>query len=105
MLRWLKINCILGTASQDWQLTFLGTCLISETHEWYICNVESSTQTIQVWNLETVILSLQTMLRHRHAAMDFDVVYQRNGTVQELYNLMNTLAKWMVHLPNTYTFM
>jgi acetoin utilization deacetylase AcuC-like enzyme len=41
---------------------------------------------------------------HRHVALDFDVVHQGNGTVQELYNQMNKLAEQMVHLPNAYTF-
>jgi hypothetical protein len=41
---------------------------------------------------------------HRHVASDFDTVYQGSGTVQELYNLMNKLADWMIHLPNNYTF-
>jgi hypothetical protein len=44
------------------------------------------------------------MLTHRHAASDFDVVHQGNGTVKELYNLMKKLAEQIVHLPNTYTF-
>jgi hypothetical protein len=44
------------------------------------------------------------MLMHRHVALDFDVVHQGNGTVQELYNLMNKLVEWMVHLSDAYTF-
>jgi hypothetical protein len=58
MLRWLKLNCMLGTAGQDWQLTVLGTCLTDEAQEWYMCNVKLSTQTIQTWNLGTMILGL-----------------------------------------------
>jgi hypothetical protein len=79
MLRWLKINCMLETAGQDWQLTVLGTHLTGEAQEWYMCNVESSTWTIQMWNLETMILGLQhrfmPMLMHCHGAMDFDMVH------------------------------
>jgi hypothetical protein len=97
MLRWLKLNCMLGIASQDWQLTVLGTCLTGEVQEWYMCNVKSSTRMIQAWNLETTILGLQRrflpMLMHRHAVTDFDAVCQGNGTVQELYNLMIKLAE------------
>jgi hypothetical protein len=40
------------------------------------------------------------MLMHRHAALDFDAAHQGSGTVQELYNLMNKLVEWMVHLPD-----
>jgi hypothetical protein len=107
MLRWLKLNCMLGTAGQDWQLTILGMCLTSKAQEWYMCNIESSTRMIQTWNLETAILSLQCRflptLMHRHAATDLDTVCQSNGTVQELYNLMIKLAEQMVHPPNEYT--
>jgi hypothetical protein len=99
---------MLGTASQDWQLTVLGTCLTSKAQEWYMCNVELSTWTIQIWNLETMILSLQCrfllMLTYRHVAMDFDAMCQGNGTVQELYNLMVKLAEWIIHQPDKYTF-
>jgi hypothetical protein len=99
---------MLGAVSQDWQLTFLGTCLTGEAQEWYMYSVESSTQTIQAWNLETAILVLQCrflpMLMHRHAATDFDMVHQSNGTVQDMYNLMNKLAEQIVHLSNAYTF-
>jgi hypothetical protein len=42
MLRWLKLNCMLGTAGQDWQLTVLGTRLAGKAQEWYMRNVESS---------------------------------------------------------------
>jgi hypothetical protein len=107
MLRWLKLNCMLGTASQDWQLTVMGTHLTGEAQEWYMHNVESLTRTIQAWNLETAVLGLQhrflLTLMHRHAAMDFDAVHQGNGTVQELYNLMIKLAEQMVHPPDEYT--
>jgi hypothetical protein len=99
---------MLGAASNDLQLIFLGTCLNSEAQEWYMHNVESSTRIIQQWNLETAILSLQhrflPTLMHRHAASDFDMVRQGSGTVQELYNLMNKLADRMIHSPNDYTF-
>jgi hypothetical protein len=70
-LHWLKINCMLGAASNELQLIFLGTHLSGEAQEWYMRNVESSTCIIQQWNLETMILGLQhrflPILRHRHA--------------------------------------
>jgi hypothetical protein len=57
-LRWLKINCMLGAASNNLQLIFLGTRLNGEAQEWYMRNVESSTCIIQQWSLETTILGL-----------------------------------------------
>jgi hypothetical protein len=104
----LKINCLLGAASNELQLIFLGTRLNGEAQEWYMRNVESSTRIVQQWNLETKILGLQhrflPTLTHRHAASDFDVVCQGSGTVQELYNLMNKLVDQMIHPPDNYTF-
>jgi hypothetical protein len=46
ILRWLKLNGMLGAASSEWQLMLLGTCLTSEAQEWYMRNVESPTQVI-----------------------------------------------------------
>jgi hypothetical protein len=43
ILCWLKLNRMLGAASGEWQLTLLGTCLTSETQEWYMRNVELPT--------------------------------------------------------------
>ena len=43
MLRWLKINGLLGAASRDWQLTVLGTRLEGEAQEWYMWNIELPT--------------------------------------------------------------
>jgi hypothetical protein len=107
MLRWLKLNGMLGAASGEWQLMLLGTCLTGEAQEWHMRNVESPTWAIQQWGLEATILGLQRqflpMLTHRHAAADFDTMCQGNSTVQELYNQMSKLAEWMVHPPNAYT--
>jgi hypothetical protein len=108
MLRWLKINGLLGAASRDWQLTVLGTRLEGEAQEWYMQNIESPTRAIQVWTLETAVVGLQRRflptLTHRHTTANFDVVRQSNSTVQELYNKMNKLAERMVHPPDAYTF-
>jgi hypothetical protein len=59
ILRWLKLNGMLGAASGEWQLMLLGTCLTGEAQEWYMRNVESPTQAIQHWTLEAAILGLQ----------------------------------------------
>jgi hypothetical protein len=59
ILRWLKLNGMLGAASGEWQLTLLGTCLTGEAQEWYMRNVESPTRAIQHWTLEAAILGLQ----------------------------------------------
>ena len=33
ILRWLKMNCLLGEASTDMQLDYLGTCLTGKVQE------------------------------------------------------------------------
>jgi hypothetical protein len=46
ILRWLKLNRMLGAASGEWRLMLLGTCLTSEAQEWYMRNVELPTWVI-----------------------------------------------------------
>ena len=40
ILRWLKMNCLLGETSVDMQVDYLGTCLTGEVQEWFYRNVE-----------------------------------------------------------------
>ena len=40
ILRWLKMNCLLGEASIDMQVDYLCTCLTGEVQEWFYRNVE-----------------------------------------------------------------
>ena len=40
ILRWFKMNCLLGEASTDMQVNYLGTCLTGEAQEWFYRNVE-----------------------------------------------------------------
>ena len=40
IMRWLKMNCLLGEASTDMQVNYLGTCLTGEAQEWFYRNVE-----------------------------------------------------------------
>ena len=40
ILRWLKMNCLLGETSIDMQVNYLGTCLTGEVQEWFYRNVE-----------------------------------------------------------------
>ena len=40
ILRWLKMNCLLGEASIDMQVNYLGTHLTGEVQEWFYRNVE-----------------------------------------------------------------
>ena len=40
ILRWLKMNCLLGETSIDMQVDYLGTCLTGEVQEWFYRNVE-----------------------------------------------------------------
>ena len=40
ILRWLKMNCLLGETSIDMQVDYLGTHLTGDTQEWFYRNVE-----------------------------------------------------------------
>ena len=40
ILRWLKMNNLLGLTSTDMQVNYLGTCLTSKAQEWFYHNVE-----------------------------------------------------------------
>ena len=35
ILRWLKMNCLLGETSIEMQVDYLGTCLTGEVQEWF----------------------------------------------------------------------
>ena len=40
ILRWLKMNCLLGETSIEMQVNYLGTRLTGEVQEWFYRNVE-----------------------------------------------------------------
>ena len=40
ILRWLKMNCLLGETSIDMHVNYLGTHLTGEVQEWFYRNVE-----------------------------------------------------------------
>ena len=40
ILRWLKMNCLLGETSIEMQVDYLGTCLTGKVQEWFYRNVE-----------------------------------------------------------------
>ena len=40
ILRWLKMNCLLGETSIDMQVDYLGTRLTGKVQEWFYRNVE-----------------------------------------------------------------
>src|SRR6266481_7019353 len=89
------------------QVKSLGTCLSSDTQEWYVCNVEHHGQAIREWTLESALKGLQEKflhsLMHRHVATKFDATRQGSGTVQDLLNKLEKYASWMVDPPDLYT--
>ena len=58
ILRWLKMNCLLGETSIDMQVDYLGTCLTGEVQEWFYRNVEWYDRQVHDWTLETVVQGL-----------------------------------------------
>ena len=64
ILRWLKMNCLLGGTSIDMQVDYLGTHLTSEVREWFYKNVEQYDCQVCDWTLETVVQGLQKRFLH-----------------------------------------
>ena len=58
ILRWLKMNSLLGPSSMSMQVRYLGTHLMGEAQEWFYCNVEQFNRQVQYWILELVIQGL-----------------------------------------------
>jgi hypothetical protein len=59
ILRWLKMNYLLGPTSTDLQVSYLGTCLTGEAQEWFHQNIEHFDRQVRDWTLESVIQGLQ----------------------------------------------
>ena len=59
ILRWLKMNCLLGETSVEMQVDYLGTCLTGEVQEWFYRNVERFDRQVREWTLEMVVQGLQ----------------------------------------------
>ena len=76
ILRWLRLNGLLGEDNADFQVEFLGTRLKGDALEWYTINVERHDQPIKDWSLETVIKGLQKFflntLTHRQVSNKFE---------------------------------
>ena len=64
ILRWLKMNCLLGETSIDMQVDYLGTCLTGEVQEWFYRNVEQYDHQVRDWTLEMVVQGLQRRFLH-----------------------------------------
>jgi hypothetical protein len=107
ILRWLKMNYLLGPTSTDLQVSYLGTCLTGEAQEWFHRNVEHFDRQVPDWTLETVIQGLQKRFLHaltyHHASTKFDAVMQGTNTVQELMNELTKYAACMIQQPEEYT--
>ena len=58
ILRWLKMNCLLGETSIDMQVNYLGTHLTGEAQEWFYRNVERYDRQVHDWTLEMVVQGL-----------------------------------------------
>jgi hypothetical protein len=107
ILRWLKMNYLLGPTSIELQVSYMGTCLTGEAQEWYHRNVERFDCQVRDWTLETVVQGLQKRFLHtlnyHHASKKFDAVMQGTKTVQELMNELTKYAARMIQQPDEYT--
>jgi Retrotransposon gag protein/Zinc knuckle len=107
ILRWLKMNYLVGPTSTDLQVSYLGTCLTGEAQEWFHRNVPRFDRQVRDWTLETVIQGLQKRFLHtltyHHVSNKFDAVMQGTKTVQELMNKLTKYAARMIQQPDEYT--
>ena len=80
ILRWLKLNDLLGEDNADFQVEYLGTRLKGDALEWYTRNVERHDRPIKNWSLEAVIKGLQkhflNTLTQRQASNKFETIEQ-----------------------------
>ena len=80
ILRWLKMNCLLGETSIDMQVDYLDTHLTGEVQEGFYRNVERFDCQVCEWTLEMVAQGLQGRflhtLTHHHMSNKFDTVSQ-----------------------------
>ena len=107
VLRWLSMSVRLTPDTTMLQVKYMGTCLVDDTQEWYIHNVEHHGHTVWEWTLESLLQAMQKqflhMLMHRQASVKFDTIRQGSGTVQTMLNHLEKFASWMVMPPNEYT--
>jgi hypothetical protein len=59
VLRWLRMNSLLGPSSTEFQLQYLGTCLKGDAHEWFYRSVGHCDRAVRDWTLEAAIQGLQ----------------------------------------------
>jgi hypothetical protein len=87
ILRWLKMNYLLGPTSIELQVSYMGTCLTGEAQEWYHLNVPRFDHQVRDWTLETVVQGLQKCFLHtltyHHMSDKFDTAMQGTKTIQE----------------------
>jgi hypothetical protein len=107
ILRWLKMNYLLGPTSIDLQVSYMGTCLTGEAQEWYHRNIEHFYHQVRDWTLETVVQGLKKCFLHtltyHHVSNKFNAVMQGTKTVQELMNELTKYAAHMIQQLDNYT--
>ena len=108
VLQWLSTSLLLGLDKDSiaLKLWYLGSQLSGNAQEWYTRKVKHPARTKKDWTLESAIITLQThflhMLTHRQALLEFNAIWQGNGTVQDLLIRLDKLAARMVEAPNGY---
>jgi hypothetical protein len=106
ILRWLKMNYLLGPTSIELQVRYMGTCLTGEAQEWYHRNIPRFNLQVRNWTLETVVQGLQKRFLHtltyHHALNKFDAVMQGTKAIQELMNKLTKYMACMIQQPDDY---
>ncbi|KAF8529438.1 hypothetical protein JB92DRAFT_3106654 [Gautieria morchelliformis] len=97
ILRWLKMNCLLGPTTMQMQVDYLGTRLTGEAQEWFVQNIKHFDSQVCEWTLEMAMQGLQKRFMHsltyHHALNKFDMVVQGMKTVQEMLNELTKYSR------------
>ena len=108
LLRWMRVNCLLGVDSTQDQLAILGMTLEGPAQEWFVQNIERGGRSTRGWTLVTAIKRLHdrflpTATKHE-VAYKFDRVRQHGRTVHDFVNELLKLSQRLAYPPDDYTF-
>ena len=75
-LQWLSMSVPLSPETTMLQVKYVGTHLMDNMQEWYVCNVEHHGRMTREWTLESLLRGMQKqflhMLTHCQVSVKFD---------------------------------
>jgi hypothetical protein len=106
LLRWMRLNNLLGESLNDLRLSIMGQCLKDKAAAWFCSQVEGTRDLSSHWTFETVVVGLHSRFLHsvtaRDAANRYYAVYQGNRSVMEVHHVLLKYETRMVQAPSAY---